>query len=95
MSLVHIKKPFRLLPLQSGNPYLKMTKVQSIILPDILAKWPWQRRLNYFHDEVKKEAQAWARSFRVCQGIRFSDQADIVTDVHAKGSGSLRQRCLR
>lgn len=32
-------------------------------IPDMLAGWPWQRRINPLYEEVSAEGNAWLRSF--------------------------------
>ena len=32
-------------------------------IPDMLAGWPWQRRINPLAEEVSAESSAWLRSF--------------------------------
>ncbi|PIL28258.1 terpene synthase [Ganoderma sinense ZZ0214-1] len=32
-------------------------------IPDMLASWPWQRKINPFYEEVSAESNAWVRSF--------------------------------
>ena len=31
-------------------------------IPDMLANWPWQRRINPLYEEVTAEGNAWLRS---------------------------------
>ena len=60
-----------------GVPFLPITWRKSIIdepvvrkepsrifIPDVLARWPWPRRLNPNYAVAKKEADAWMMSFR-------------------------------
>ena len=32
-------------------------------LPDLLAQWPWQRKLNQHYQEAKFESVKWLRDF--------------------------------
>ena len=38
--------------------------ISTIFLPDILAEWPWPRRLNPYYKEAKAESEAWLESFK-------------------------------
>ncbi|KAK0184329.1 hypothetical protein F5146DRAFT_1125739, partial [Armillaria mellea] len=33
-------------------------------LPNTLTYWPWPRRINPHHEEVKAASEAWFRSFK-------------------------------
>ncbi|KAF8550833.1 hypothetical protein OG21DRAFT_1487446 [Imleria badia] len=35
----------------------------KIFIPDLLARWPWPRRINPHYAAVKKESAAWTASF--------------------------------
>ena len=35
----------------------------KIFIPDLLAKWPWPRRINPHYPVVAKKSAAWAASF--------------------------------
>ncbi|KAI0267825.1 terpenoid synthase [Gloeopeniophorella convolvens] len=41
-----------------------MLSLSQFRLPDPLAQWPWQRKLNPHYEEVKPESDAWLRSFQ-------------------------------
>lgn len=43
------------------NKYGRPTR---IFIPNVLARWPWPRRINTNYAVVKKEADAWLTSFR-------------------------------
>lgn len=46
-----------------------------IFIPNVLARWPWPRRINPNYAVVKKEAAAWMTSFRA-----FSPKAQDAFD---------------
>ncbi|KAF8557453.1 hypothetical protein OG21DRAFT_315398 [Imleria badia] len=48
----------------------------KIFIPDLLAKWPWPRRLNPHYAAVKKESAAWIASFGA-----FSPKAQYALDL--------------
>ena len=35
----------------------------KIFIPNLLARWPWRRRINPHHAEVARESVAWIASF--------------------------------
>jgi hypothetical protein len=35
-----------------------------IFIPNVLARWPWPRRINTNYAVIKKEADAWIMSFQ-------------------------------
>ena len=39
-------------------------KITRIFVPNVLARWPWPRRINPNYSVVKKEADAWIMSFQ-------------------------------
>jgi hypothetical protein len=36
---------------------------KKFFLPNVVATWPWPRRLNQYYPEVSAESSAWIRSF--------------------------------
>ena len=46
---------------KNDNRYGSPTR---IFIPNVLARWPWPRRLNPNYAMVKKEADAWMTSFQ-------------------------------
>jgi hypothetical protein len=46
-----------------------------IFIPNVLARWPWPRRINPNYAVVKKEADAWLTSFQA-----FSPKAQDAFD---------------
>lgn len=38
-------------------------KHTKVFIPNMLARWPWPRRINPYYAEVKKESAAWTASF--------------------------------
>ncbi|KAL0574477.1 hypothetical protein V5O48_007491 [Marasmius crinis-equi] len=40
------------------------TRTVRYLLPNTLRAWPWQRRLNPFHESCKKESDVWLGSFK-------------------------------
>lgn len=49
--------------------------LKKIFIPDILARWPFPRRLNQHHCKVRAESSAWLESFRA-----FSPKAQQAFD---------------
>ncbi|EJD00099.1 terpenoid synthase [Fomitiporia mediterranea MF3/22] len=47
----------------------------TLFLPELLANWPWPREINPHYEEVKKEADAWFRSFNA-----FSTRSQLAFD---------------
>jgi hypothetical protein len=42
----------------------KGSKSTRIFIPNVLARWPWPRRINPNYAVVKKESDAWMASFQ-------------------------------
>ena len=42
-----------------------MSSVPQLRLPDLLAQWPWPRKLNQHYQEVKTESDKWLQGFEV------------------------------
>ena len=42
-----------------------MSSLPQFRLPDLLAQWPWPRKLNQHYQEVKTESEEWLRGFEV------------------------------
>ncbi|KAL4252933.1 Terpene synthase [Abortiporus biennis] len=40
-----------------------MAQTTHIQFPDLLATWPWSRRINPHYDQVKEESKIWLESF--------------------------------
>jgi hypothetical protein len=46
---------------KNDNRYARPTR---IFIPNVLARWPWPRRINPNYAVVKKEADFWMTSFQ-------------------------------
>ena len=46
---------------KNDNEYGRPT---GIFIPNVLARWPWRRRINPNYSVVKKESDAWMMSFQ-------------------------------
>ena len=42
-----------------------MSSPSQLRLPDLLAQWPWPRKLNQHYQEAKTESDKWLRGFEV------------------------------
>ena len=42
----------------------KCSRPIRIFIPNVLARWPWPRRINPHYSVLKKEADAWITSFQ-------------------------------
>jgi hypothetical protein len=40
-----------------------MSSLPQFRLPDLLAQWPWPRKLNQHYQETKSESDKWLRDF--------------------------------
>ena len=40
-----------------------MSSLPQFRLPDLLAQWPWPRKLNQHYQEAKAESAEWLRGF--------------------------------
>ena len=54
-------------------------------LPDILAKFPWPRKLSEFYKEAKAESSAWTESFHLFddEGLHGFNLCDFSSLLHA------------
>ncbi len=41
-----------------------MTTLPQFRLPDLLAQWPWPRKLNQHYQEAKSKSDKWLRDFK-------------------------------
>ena len=37
--------------------------LEYLHIPNMLADWPWQRKINPFYEEVAAEGDAWLRTY--------------------------------